>query len=321
MNSSKSVLVTGSTGFVGQQIINLLRRKQIPWLAAVRKPTDLFPKDKQVVVGEINGDTNWKPALENTDRVIHAAGRAHQNNVDHNAEQLLHLAINFHGTENLTRSAVAASVKKIIYLSTIKVLGESQKAPFKESDPLFPHDAYSEAKCKAETSLLEQTSGTQTQAVILRPPLVYGPHAKGNFQKVMAACAAGKILPLAGLKKNRRSFIYVKNLADAVVFCLNSNSTGNKIFHVADQSPLSTAEFIASIGQNFSNFKNISIPPWLLGLALDLMGKAPEKERLFSDMVVDTTSIQSTLGWNPPYTTQSGMTETALEYGKIGQTL
>src|SRR3990167_1324912 len=241
-HTENTVLVTGANGFVGQALCGEMLRQGWQVSAAVRAPCQLPVAVATVSVGAIDGETNW------ADVVIHLAARVHVME-DMAADPLAEfLKVNAQGTANLARQAAAAGVKRLVYVSSIKVNGEqtSETQPFAESDPPDPQDAYAVSKWQAEQALHGVAHETGLEVVIVRTPLVYGPGVKGNFIRLLAAVDKGIPMPLAGVR-NKRSLIYLDNLAGALILCASHPAAAGKTYLVRDGEDVSIPELVRQI--------------------------------------------------------------------------
>ena len=282
------VVVTGASGFVGQAVVLALRARG----------HDVRALDRSVV-GDIAGITNWSEHFAGRDAVVHLAGLAHARRVD---EERLR-AVNVDAALALGKAAAAAGAGvKMLQMSSVKVLGEeTQRKPFDDSSPPAPTDAYGRAKAEAEAGLRAIPGLLLT---VLRPPLVYGPGVKANFLALMRAVARGCPLPLAGIE-NRRSLVYVGNLADAVGQCLETPLATGKTYGVTDGAPPSTPALCHALGAALGSPARLFLfPPLLLELA-------PRARSLTRSLVVDDGALRRDLGWAPPYTIEEGLRRTA----------
>jgi UDP-N-acetyl-alpha-D-quinovosamine dehydrogenase len=273
------VLVTGASGFVGRALAGALEARGIAWSAATRD-----------TVGDIGPTTDWRAALEGCDRVVHLANLAHASGIAQDALR----AVNVGGTRRLAEQAAAAGVARFVYLSSVKAA--------------HPDDAYGAAKQAAERAL----AGIRDLAwVALRPPLVYGPGVKANFLALLRAVDQGWPLPLASVR-NRRSLVYVGNLADAILRCLEASQAVGRTYAVADGAPVSTPELIRALAQALGRSPRLfAFPPALLELAGSLAGRGDTVRRLTRSLEVDDHAIRRELDWRPPFTFEEGIRLTA----------
>lgn len=307
------VLITGASGFVGRALCNTLRQ---PGLAAhsvvpaVRVAHGLLGEK---VIGEINGSTDWRAALTGMDAVVHLAARVHVMR-DAAADPLAaYRAVNVEGTLHLARQA-AAGVRRFVFVSSIKVNGEERATAYTEADTPAPEDAYALSKWEAEQGLRQIAAATGLEVVILRPPLVYGPGVGANFLALLRAVARGMPLPLGAIN-NQRSLIYVGNLADAIVRCLEHPAAAGKTFMVSDGEDVSTSGLVRRMARALDRpARLLPVPPSLLRVAVGMAGKSALAIRLMDALTVDSTAIRRDLGWSPPFTLDDGLRETAQWY-------
>ena len=280
------ILVTGASGFVGQAVVPALRARGHQVVALDRAS-----------VGDLAGFSGWAARLAGSDAVVHLAALAHARGVD---EARLR-AVNVDAALALGEAAAAGGVKMLL-MSSVKVLGEeTPQMPFDDSSPPAPQDAYGRAKAAAEAAL-HAVPGLSLS--VLRPPLVYGQGVKANFLALMRAIARGWPLPLASIE-NRRSLIYVGNLADAAVRCLESPSAAGKTYGVSDGAPVSTPDLCRAIGTALDR------PARLFKCPAALLELAPPARRLTRSLVVDDASIRRELGWAAPHSMEEGLRLTA----------
>lgn len=319
----KHILLTGATGFVASHLIPYLDDRGWKITAAVRRSCDRFPPQITTInVGNIDGNTNWQAALPGMDIVIHLAGRAHILREEVANPEAEFFKVNTEGTANLVRQSVAAGVKHFVFVSSIGAMATLADKLLTENSPCQPDTPYGRSKLQAERALIEIARQSAMTWTILRPPLVYGVGNPGNMERLMKLIDRGFPLPFGSIA-NRRSLIYVGNLVDAIATCLTRPQARNQCFLVSDDRDISTAELIRQI----AHYRKrpcylLPVPPAALkflghlGDRLELLLKRPlpfnsvTLDRLSGSLVVDSSHIQTTLNWQPPYTLDRGLAET-----------
>ena len=304
------VLVTGATGFVGRYLIPELVSAAYEVVICIRQvPIKPFPpKVKTYVVSDIGPDTDWTGVLDKIDAIIHLAGHAHVLDEKLKKEQTIYNRINTAGTEKLAKAAARSGVKKFIFLSTVKVMGEETKeTPFSETMPPNPIGAYGKSKLAAENAMLHIAKETGLETVILRLPLLYGPGVKANMLNLLKLCYLNVPLPLAGIK-NQRSLLFVGNLTDAIIKCLESKIANGQTFFVRDGEDLSTSMLIRIVTKAFKKpIRLFAVPNSLIRLFGRILGKDSTVDRLLSNLQVNDDKIRSELGWKPPFKMLQGI--------------
>jgi len=309
------LLVTGASGFVGTALCDELIERRFVVRAARRFAASPVEKAEMVGVGAIDDKTDWAEALRDVDVVIHLAARVHVMK-DVSTDPLAEFRkVNLHGTENLARQAASAGVKRLVYVSSIKVNGEGREGvPYTEQDVAAAQDPYGISKWEAEQALHRVAQETGLEVVIVRPPLVYGPGVKGNFISLFKAIDKGLPLPLAGAR-NARSLVYVGNLVDALIACVTHPEAAEQTYLVSDGRAVSTAELVSGIaGALGRQDRSFYFPPQILHALAGVLGKTAQVDRLFGSLQVDSGKLTQQLGWTPPYTLQQGLAETARWY-------
>ena len=314
------ILVTGATGFVGKALCQKLLGEGHALRAAVwqGEPFPGLPKGVEAVaISSIGQDTDWGEMLSGMDAVVHLAARVHV--MEDRARDPLsaYREVNVRGTESLARAAAKAGVKRLVFLSSVKVHGEESDRSYTEADPLAPQDPYGVSKLEAEAVLAHVSADTGLETVVIRPPLVYGPGVKANFLKLLGAVAAGYPFPFASVK-NSRSMVYLGSLVDAIALCVKSPAAANKAFLVSDGEDVSTPELIRRIAEAIGQAPRLwPLPPGLMRLAGKLTGKASAVDRLLGSLTVDSGRIRRELGWAPPFTMRQGLAETVAWYKNL----
>jgi nucleoside-diphosphate-sugar epimerase len=266
---------------------------------------------ERVDVGEIGATTDWRAALAGVDLIIHAAARAHVLH-DTAAAAKLYFETNEEGTKALAGAAAAAGVRRLVYLSSIKVNGEeTSRAPYTAEDAPHPQDAYGESKWRAERALQEIAARTGLEAVVVRAPLVYGPRVRANFLRLMSWVERGWPLPL-GAVCNRRSLVSIWNLCDLLVRTLDHARAAGRTWLVSDGEDVSTPELIRRIAHAMDRRVTLlPVPVSLLKLGAGLVGVGAEFGRLCGSLAVDSSRTRAELGWSPPLTLETGLARTS----------
>ena len=306
------VLVTGANGFVGSFLCDLLTRSDHYVIGAQRNVSDRIKNGWHTVsVGDIREDAQWTQVLNGVDVVVHLAARVHvmQEVTKHPLE--LYRQVNVHGTEKLARAAAISGVKRFVFLSSVKVNGEvTEVHPFSEQSAEDPKGPYGISKWEAEQTLKQIAAETEMEVVILRPPLIYGPGVKANFLRLLSWVERGIPLPLASVN-NRRSMIYIGNLANALSVCIDHPAAAGKTYLVSDREVVSTAELIRAIAAAKKKSARLwSCPVSILRILFRIAGKSAETDRLLDSLEIDHSKICLELGWQPPYTLQQGLLRT-----------
>jgi nucleoside-diphosphate-sugar epimerase len=304
------VLVTGATGFVGTALCARLSASGHGVVPAVRSK---FGLPHEVVVGNVDAPTDWRPALSGCDAVVHLAARVHVMDDTAHDPLALYRATNTEATINLARQAAKAGVKRFVFISSIKVNGEGCDAAYRETDAAAPGDAYAMSKWEAEQGLQRIAGETGLEVVILRPPLVYGPGVKANFQRLMRMVERGWPLPLGAIR-NRRSLLYLGNFVDAIRLCVEHPAAAGQTFLLDDGKLVSTPELIRAVASAMGRpARLLAVPVGVLELAGALLGKRAAVARLTGSLFVDSSAIRSRLGWTPPYTLRQGLDATVAD--------
>ncbi|HVY06721.1 MAG TPA: SDR family oxidoreductase [Burkholderiales bacterium] len=309
----KSILITGASGFVGRALCDLLDSQGYVVRRASRKDQPAQPFST-IAVGDIGPQTDWKAALEGCESVVHLAAHVHVAGKSADDEGMFH-RINAEGSEELARQAARSGVRRFVFLSSVKVNGErSPSRPFTESDPPMPGDAYGASKAEAEKRIMSIGAQTGMEVVVVRPPLVYGEGVKANFLNLLRIVDAGLPLPFRSMD-NRRSLVYVGNLASALEACLTHPAAANRVFFVSDDCDVSTPQLVREIaGALGKKARLIPFPMGLLAAIAAATGSADQVARLTDSLQVNIGAIKTALDWRPRISLQEGLKRTGSWY-------
>ena len=315
----KKICVTGANGFIGKNICKalILNGKSIRGFVRKIDPNMNSSEIDYILVGDISSKINWKNHLIGFDCIIHCAGKADALNKKN--ELNLYRSINTEGTRNLAEQAAQAGVKRLIFLSSIKVYGErldknNKKKVFTSFDTPYPNDSYSVSKLEAEKVLWEISSRTKLEVVVIRLPLVYGPGAKGNIMRLIKLINCGIPLPLSTVK-NQRSLIGIDNLSNLLIRCIEHPDAKGKTFLVSDNEDLSTPTLLRHIGFAINNPARLfPFPIFLLRFFSLIFGKKKEVSRLLDNCQVDSSYVCDTLKWIPPTSVKEGIKRMVQKY-------
>lgn len=310
------VLVTGASGFIGRHLVDSLLRGGHRVLCAVRRGSEIPPALHseavvQIEIGDIADETDWSSVLQDVDAVVHLAARVHV--MQETAADPLECfrRVNVLGTQRLAEAAVAAGVRRFVYVSSIKVNGESTgDTPFRADDAPAPADPYAVSKLEAEQLLWRLAAVSATEFVVVRPPLVHGPGVKGNFARLVQWVRRGLPLPL-GAVRNRRSLLAVENMVDFLGVCLVHPRAVGEVFLAADGHDWSTPQLIRAIASALQRRPPlIPVPEWLLTGVAGLLGRRAAMARLCGSLQVDITKNRALLQWEPPLDPEQAVART-----------
>lgn len=312
------ILLTGASGFVGQAVISrLCGEADVTIRAAFRtRPAHLPDRIEAIAIGDLGPDTDWCAAVRDVDVVVHCAARVHVME-DSEADPLAAFRrTNVAGTLGLARAAAAAGCRRLVFISSIKVNGESTAIgqPFTEMAPPAPQDPYGRSKLEAEEALFALGRETGMEVVVIRPPLVYGPGVRANFAAMMRWVACGIPLPFGAID-NRRSLVCVANLADLVARCIAHPAAANQVFLAGDGEDVSTTELLRRVAKALGKpARLLPIPQSLIEAAATLAGRKALADRLCGSLQVDIGKARQVLGWAPPLSVDEGLRTTAAHF-------
>jgi nucleoside-diphosphate-sugar epimerase len=304
------VLLTGASGFVGRSIMGAALLRNIDIRPVFRSVSTANSSLGAVVVTTLDGETEWSHALQGVDVVVHAAARAHvmkDKELDPLSE---YRRVNVEGSLNLAIQAAAAGVRRFVFISSIKVNGESTKVgrAFAADDVPAPQDAYGISKAEAEAALKLVADGVGMEVTIIRSPLVYGPKVKGNFSNLIQLIRKGVPLPLLAANNNLRSLVALDNLVDLILVCIYHPRAANQTFLISDGEDLSTTDLLRRMAKAINRSARLFfVPSCLLYLVANMLGKKVVAQRLLGSLQVDISKTCEILDWKPPVTVDDAL--------------
>jgi nucleoside-diphosphate-sugar epimerase len=315
----KRVLVTSANGFVGKQLGVTLSVAGYMTRGSVRNKNDriqgLNGYSELSVVDDIGPNTAWVEALKDVESVVHLAARVHVLREASCTPLLEFRRVNVLGTERLAKEAARLGIRRLIFVSSVKVNGDATATePFRENDQPRPEGCYAVSKWEAECTLRSIAVQTGMEIVIVRPPLVYGPGVRANFLRLMTLIDRGIPLPIPPAK-NRRSLIGLENLTLFLTRCVDHPGAANETFLISDGEDVSTRELVMRLAEGLERkARFLPISELCIRLAARLIGKEAAANRILKPLLVDAAKARQTLGWNPPVTLDSGLAATTRWY-------
>lgn len=313
MSKPNVVAVTGASGFIGTALCQYLSDRGFNVRTIVRHAES---GSQAIAVGDVGPNTDWSVALDGVECVVHCAGRAHVlKDTSENPLQEFR-RVNRDGTLQLARSAAKAGVKRLVFLSSVGVIGAAQNNAevFDIDTEPRPEWDYAVSKWEAEQALNSLAQKAGLEVVNVRPPMVYGPDVPANFLRLIKIVDLGLPLPLGAIN-NRRSMIALANLLSFIEECILNEKAANKTFFVSDGKDLSTPEIIRLIAKTLGKRTLlVPIPVFFLRFIGKLVGRSEDVDRLSGNLQIDTSHTRSTLGWTPPVSVEHGISETVKWY-------
>ncbi|MGR5456009.1 NAD-dependent epimerase/dehydratase family protein [Vibrio alfacsensis] len=298
-----NILLTGSSGFVGSHFSGETNIKRI----VVRENDNCDHWGcEQFTISALNGQTDWSDAFSSIDAVIHLAALAHSRTFTSDDYQ----QVNVDGALHLAREAALNGVKRFVFVSSIGVHGANTfEAPLTPNSPLIPDNDYTRSKLSAEQGLKQIANETGLEVVIVRPTLVYGLNAPGNFGLLSKLIERVPLLPFGSIE-NKRDFIAAQNLADLLVRCATHPNASGQVFLASEGETVSIGEFTNQIARGLNRkIIQLSIPIGLFRLAGRLTGKTQLVEQLVGNLHVDNSNLKQQLNWTPPYSMEEAMSQ------------
>jgi nucleoside-diphosphate-sugar epimerase len=313
------ICVTGASGFIGKALCVQLLKEQYSVVATVRNaklPSLSTQKNLKISeIANIDINSNWSETLSGINCIIHCAARVHVMKESEVDALSVYRQINVEGTRNLAKQAFSAGVKRLIFLSSIKVNGENtNRSYFKHTDTPLPKDAYGISKWEAEQVLQEISKQTGLEVVIVRVPLIYGKEVKGNFLHLLNIVAKGIPLPFSKVK-NLRSFLGLDNLINFLIHCIHHPKASGQTFLLSDGEDISTCDLIKKLAKSMQKpLRLFPVPISFLRFFGKMLGKSLEMDRAIDSLQIDSSFTFKFLGWKPTTTTNEGLHKTVQWY-------
>ena len=306
------ILVTGATGFIGRAVIRRLSSAGVLVRAVVRSQQNQPDVAEVRGIGDLADPRDWDAHVAGISTVLHLAARVHVMR-EYEADTLAAFRrVNVDGTRAVYSAAREAGVRRFVFLSSVKAMGEGSVAPYRESDTPHPVDPYGISKLEAEQVLAEGRAAGGPEFVVLRPPLVYGPGVRGNFRRLLGLAALSGRMPLPlGSIPNKRSLVSLGNLVSAIEAAIEHPAAADKTYLVSDGEDLSTSEMLAGLAGGMGRrARLIPCPLATLRLLAATIGRKEEAARLLGSLVVDSSRLRRELGWMPPESVATGLAAT-----------
>lgn len=302
-----NILLTGASGFIGQRLGFTIESLSEFHLTSVVRSEGGLVAGEMILISQIDRNTDWRSALIDQDLVIHAAARAHIMKEEVLDPLREYRDANVDSTLNLAHQAAEAGVKRFIFISSIGVNGNVNAQPFTEDDTPNPLGFYAQTKWEAEQGLWEVQSETGMELVIIRPPLVYGPNAPGNFGSLLRWVNNSIPMPLGAIH-NKRSLVALDNLVDLIITCIDHPAAANQVFLAGDGEDLSTTELLRGAAQvaGVSSLL-IPVPASVLMFMASLVGKKEMAQQLLGSLQIDISKARDLLDWTPILSVEEGL--------------
>jgi nucleoside-diphosphate-sugar epimerase len=307
--AAMKILVTGANGFIGRHLVSTLAARGDEVVAVSRfQPTPAVGVEWRLAP-ELSGSTDWTPMLSGCDAVVHLAGVAHRRVTDHDVYTAELQRVNVDATARLYAAACSHGIKRFVFISSLAAVTSRSIGLIEETTTARPTNLYGQSKLAAEQALAVLHKNGGIPLTLLRPPVIYGAGNPGNMDRIFRLIRLGLPLPFGRLR-NRRSFLYVGNLCDAVHQCLLTSAPIAGTYFVSDGRDLSTSELIQLIAE--ASGRRVRLWPlpacfWRILVRLQPDGSAA---KLVGSLYLDVSPLMNALKWSPPFTPKEGLCAT-----------
>ncbi len=292
------VAVTGANGFVGLALCQHLKTQGVDFLPLTRDP-QIIAEIMSDSLSESSDERACKTALSGCDTLVHLAALTHQPSTSPFANLDKFRQINVDFSRKLALAAAKAGVRRIVFMSSIKVYGDPANGWITQDTETTPNDAYGQTKLEAEHALSDICQETGMELVIIRPPLIFAPHAKGNLASLLRAVRSQLPLPLANVH-NRRDLLSLPNLCDLIFKCLSHPNATGQPWLACDGTPISSADIIRTLAHTHQlKARLIPAPQSWLRWGAALMSRQQQLQKLTGDLQIDSRRTQDALEWQP----------------------
>lgn len=311
LHASGPLLVTGASGYIGRALCATAQSRGYEVRGTSRTAEEGSIQHAQafrVVAGTVA--ESWSEALEGIDTVIHLAGRAHILREDHNAEATaMFRRANVHTSVALATQAQRAGVRRLIFVSSVGVHGpDSRRGAFRATDTPRPYNVYTQSKWEAEQALRSLCETGPMELVVIRPPLVYGAGASGNFGALVRAVRLGWPLPLARVTHNRRSLVALDNLIELILTCVHHPNATLQPWLVSDNEDVCTATLLRRLALAMRRPARLfPVPVTVLRWGSRLIRRPEVFQRLCGSLQVDIADTVQHLDWQPKISMDEGL--------------
>ena len=307
------IAIIGADGFVGRAISAALFERGHEIVAIIRSKEITKLTNVKTIVHVDNADANqdWRHFLTGANVVLQLASPISVDKASYRQKKEYKKII-VDGTLAIASAAAESSVRRMIFISSVKVNGDTTEGKsFDEESMPFPKTCYGESKLEAETGLSVISEKQGMPITLIRPPVIYGPENDGNIYSLIKLLSwfPGFLLPFGNIK-NKRSVLFIENLVSALIYCVEDNSRKSHLFLIRDPVMLSTSKLCQVILSALG--KDIRLGLGFMGMAASVISfiMPGVSARLYKSLEIDDSAIFNALGWRAPFSTEEGLSKT-----------